>query len=208
MSQTGTVSQPDRAIPSRLMRWRRPIALLALLLVLLGIGAFRIYVLGDGAGNLLTPAGTDRDGDIPAGALEMEVVSITDGDTLELRTDETGGPVEAGETISVRLIGIDTPEVYPVTECYGDEAEAELTRLAGDTVYIADDQDLTDDYGRTLLYLWSVDGTFINLELVEGGFAEAIRVAPNDAFYDDLRAAEDRAAGADLGMWSCAGLAG
>ena len=66
MSQTESVtSQPDRATPSRLTRWRRPIALLALLLVLLGIGAFRIYVLGDGAGDLLTPAGTDRDGDIP-----------------------------------------------------------------------------------------------------------------------------------------------
>jgi micrococcal nuclease len=204
MSQTGTVtSQPDRATPSRLVRWRRPIALLVLLVVLLGVGAFRIYVLGDGAGDLLTPAGTDRDGDIPAGALEMEVVSITDGDTLKLRTDESGGRVESGETITVRLIGIDTPEVYPVYECFGDEAEAELERLAGDTVYVADDEDLTDDYGRTLLYLWSVDGTFINLELVEGGYAEAIRVAPNDAFYDALRDAEDRAADADLGMWSC-----
>jgi len=203
MSQTGIVtSQPDRATPSRLARWRRPIALLVLLLVLLGVGALRIYVFGDG-GSLLTPAGADRDGDIPAGAIPMEVVDITDGDTLRLRTDETGGPVEAGVTVSVRLIGIDTPEVYPEYECYGDEAEAELTRLAGDTVYVADDEELEDDYGRTLLYLWSVDGTFINLELVEGGFAEAIRVPPNDAFFDDLRAAEDRAAGADLGMWSC-----
>jgi micrococcal nuclease len=206
MSETESVSQPrtqpDSATPSRLARWRRPIALLVLLLVLVGVGALRIYVSGDG-GSLLTPAGTDRDGDIPAGALEMTVVSITDGDTLKLRTDETGGPVPAGETITVRLIGIDTPEVYPEYECYGDEAEAELTRLAGDTVYVTDDEDVTDDYGRTLLYLWSVDGTFINLELVEGGFAEAIRVQPNDAFYDDLRAAEDRAAGAGLGMWSC-----
>lgn len=201
MSQPQT--QPDRATPSRLTRWRRPIALLVLLLVLLGIGAFRLYVLGDGAGNLLSPPGTDRDGDIPAGALAMEVVSITDGDTLRLRTDETGGPVEAGVTLDVRLIGIDTPEVYPVYECYGDEAEAELTRLAGDTVYVTDDQDLEDDYGRTLLYLWAVDGTFINLQLVEGGYAEAIRVAPNEAFYDDLRDAEERAADADLGMWSC-----
>jgi micrococcal nuclease len=203
MSQTGIVtSQPDRATPSRLVRWRRPIALLVLLLVLLGVGALRVYVFGDG-GSLLTPAGTDRDGDIPAGAVAMRVVDITDGDTLRLRTDETGGPVEAGVTVSVRLIGIDTPEVYPEYECYGDEAEAELTRLAGDTVYVADDEELEDDYGRTLLYLWSIDGTFINLELVEGGFAEAIRVQPNDAFYDDLLAAEDRAAGADLGMWSC-----
>jgi micrococcal nuclease len=196
-------AQPDAATPSRLARWRRPIALLVLLLLLVGFGAFRVFVLGDGAGSLLTPPGTDRDADIPAGALRMEVVDITDGDTLRLRTDETGGPVPAGETLDVRLIGIDTPEVYPDYECYGDEAEAELTRLAGDAVYVTDDRDLEDDYGRTLLYLWAEDGTFINLALVEGGFAEAIRVLPNDAFYDELRAAEDAAARDGIGMWSC-----
>jgi endonuclease YncB( thermonuclease family) len=196
------LSQPDRATPSRLARWRRPLALIVLLLVIVGVGALRVYVFGDG-GSLLTPDGTERDGDIPAGALPMQVVDITDGDTLRLRTDETGGPVEAGETLKVRLIGIDTPEVHPDYECFGDEAESELTRLAGDTVYVTDDRDLEDDYGRTLLYLWAVDGTFINLELVEGGYAEAIRVAPNDAFYEDLRAAEERAADAGLGMWGC-----
>lgn len=201
-------AQPDAATPNRLARWRRPIALIVLLLLFVGFGAFRIFVLGDGAGNLLTPPGTDRDADIPAGALKMEVVDITDGDTLRLRTDETGGVVEAGETVNVRLIGIDTPEVYPEYECYGDEAEAELRRLAGNTVYAADDRDLYDDYGRTLLYLWAEDGTFINLALVEGGFAEAIRVMPNDAFYDELRAAEDEAAAEGLGMWSCAPSSG
>lgn len=197
------MTAPETATRSRLARWRRPIALLVLLLVIVGIGAFRVLALGDGAGSLLTPPGTDRDADIPAGALPMEVVDITDGDTLRLRTDETGGPVPAGETLNVRLIGIDTPEVYPEYECYGDEAEAELKRLAGDRVYVTDDQDLEDRYGRTLLYLWAEDGTFINLALVQGGFAEAIRVMPNDAFYDELRAAEDEAAAAGRGMWDC-----
>lgn len=197
------MTAPETATRSRLARWRRPIALLVLLLVIVGIGAFRVLALGDGAGSLLTPPGTDRDADIPAGALPMEVVDITDGDTLRLRTDETGGPVPAGETLNVRLIGIDTPEVYPEYECYGDEAEAELKRLAGDRVYVTDDQELEDRYGRTLLYLWAEDGTFINLALVQGGFAEAIRVMPNDAFYDELRAAEDEAAAAGRGMWDC-----
>lgn len=197
------MTAPETATRSRLARWRRPIALLVLLLLLVGFGAFRVFVLGDGAGSLLTPPGTDRDADIPAGALPMEVVDITDGDTLRLRTDETGGPVPAGETLNVRLIGIDTPEVYPEYECYGDEAEAELKRLAGDRVYVTDDQDLEDRYGRTLLYLWAEDGTFINLALVQGGFAEAIRVMPNDAFYDELRAAEDESAAAGRGMWDC-----
>jgi micrococcal nuclease len=135
----------------------------------------------------------------PADAQPMTVIDITDGDTLRLR-DGSGG------TENVRLVGIDTPEVYPVYECFGDEAEAELLRLApvGSTLLVDPDIDPFDDYDRLLLYLWNDDGTFINLALVEGGFAEAIRVAPNDLYFDELRAAEDAAARGALGMWgSC-----
>jgi len=136
---------------------------------------------------------------VPADAQEMTVIDITDGDTLRLR--DAGGVVE-----NVRLVGIDTPEVYPVYECFGDEAEAELLRLApvGSTLLVDPDIDPFDDYDRLLLYLWNDDGTFINLALVEGGFAEAIRVAPNDLYFDELLAAEDAAARGALGMWgSC-----
>lgn len=136
---------------------------------------------------------------VPADAAEMTVVDITDGDTLRLR--DGSGAVE-----NVRLVGIDTPEVYPEYECFGDEAEAEMLRLApiGSTLRVDPDIDPFDDYDRLLLYLWNDDGTFVNLALVEGGFAEAIRVAPNDRHFDDLLAAESAAAGAGLGMWgSC-----
>jgi micrococcal nuclease len=132
----------------------------------------------------------------PADAQQMTVVDITDGDTLRLR--DAGGGTE-----NVRLVGIDTPEVYPEYECFGDEAEAELLRLApiGSTLLVDPDIDPFDDYDRLLLYLWNDDGTFINLALVEGGFAEAIRVAPNDLHFDELLAAEDAAARGALGMW-------
>jgi micrococcal nuclease len=135
----------------------------------------------------------------PPDAQEMTVVDVTDGDTLRLR--DGSGAVE-----NVRLVGIDTPEVYPEYECFGDEAEAELLRLTpiGSTLLVATDLDPFDDYDRLLLYLWNDEGTFVNLALVEGGFAEAIRVAPNDRYFDDLRDAEDAAARANLGMWgSC-----
>jgi len=133
---------------------------------------------------------------VPPDAVAMEVLGITDGDTLRVRTG-------AGTTENVRLVGIDTPEVHPVSECFGDEAEAELLHLApiGSTVRGAPDLEPYDRYGRTLLYLWNDDGVFLNLALVEGGFAEAIRVAPNDAWYDDLVAAEAAATRAGLGMW-------
>jgi len=135
---------------------------------------------------------------VPADAEPMVVVSIHDGDTLNLR-DSTGA------TETVRIIGVDTPEVYPEYVCFGDEATDELNRLApvGSTLKVTTDQDPFDDYDRLLLYLWNADGEFVNLALVEGGYAEAIRVAPNDAYYDELLAAESRAAHDGLGMWGC-----
>lgn len=146
-------------------------------------------------------AGSDRGIPAPADARQMTVVDITDGDTLRLR-DGSGADGSAAIE-KVRLIGIDTPEVYPEYECYGDEAEAELLRLApiGSTLQVDTDLDPFDDYDRLLLYLWNEEGTFINLALVEGGFAEAIRVAPNEQYFDELRAAEDAAARANLGFW-------
>jgi micrococcal nuclease len=173
----------------------------------LALAAFAVWLV---ATDRAAPVGggTDVGGDtapaagggipVPAGADEMVVVDVTDGDTLRLRD-------ASGVTESVRLIGLDTPEVYPVYECFGDEAEAELRRLApiGSTLRVATDDDPFDDYDRLLLYLWNDDDVFVNLALVEGGFAEAIRVQPNDLHFDALRAAEDAAATAGLGMWSC-----
>lgn len=144
---------------------------------------------------------------IPSDAIEMRVESITDGDTLRLSTDEPGELVTTTRPIAVRLIGIDTPEVYPDLECYGAEAEAELARLAppGAVLWAAPDEDSWDDYDRRLFYLWTEGGEFINLQLVEGGFAEAIRVAPNDRHYDTLLAAEREAALAEAGLWGACG---
>ncbi|MAT18713.1 MAG: hypothetical protein CMF56_09145 [Leifsonia sp.] len=153
------------------------------------------------------PAASDNDPaeiiPVPADAIPMRVESITDGDTLKLSTDQPGDLVTTTRPIAVRLIGIDTPEVYPQLECYGTEAEDELARLAplGSTLWVAPDEDSWDDYDRRLFYLWTNDGEFINLSLVEGGFAEAIRVAPNDLHYETLLAAERDAALAGLGMW-------
>ncbi|MEO8527933.1 MAG: thermonuclease family protein, partial [Pseudolysinimonas sp.] len=117
-----------------------------------------------------------------------------------------GVVVDSSAPVIVRLIGIDAPEIYPVKECFGDEATAELKRLApvGSTLLVTHDVGLTDRYNRSLFYLWAEDGTFINLSLVQEGFAVAIKVAPNDAHFDELKDAETTAQRADLGMWgSC-----
>ncbi|MFN4001091.1 thermonuclease family protein [Microcella sp.] len=123
------------------------------------------------------------------------VTSITDGDTLRLEVD--------GVELRVRLVGIDTPEVYPEVECFGPEAEAALAALAppGSTLAFAYDRDPRDPYDRELMYLFTADGTFINYELVAQGAARAVLFEPNDRYYDDLVAAERAAQNAGLGLW-------
>ena len=104
----------------------------------------------------------------------------------------------------MRLIGIDTPEVYPEVECFGPEAEALLADLApvGTLLRVEYDLDPRDPYDRELLYLYTADGTFVNLELVARGAAEAVLFEPNDRYWDELRAAERAAQDARRGLWA------
>ena len=88
---------------------------------------------------------------------------VADGDTVVLRGGET-----------IRLVQIDTPEVYGDTECYGRQASAltESILPPGTRVRIATDPllDQRDRDGRTLAYLWK-GSSLLNLRLVREGAA-------------------------------------
>jgi micrococcal nuclease len=116
-----------------------------------------------------------------------------------------------GTTESVRLIGIDTPEPeggYRPPECYGDEA-SEFTRQLlpeGTTVLVTRDVEPRDVYDRLLGYLYRAeDNLFVNLAIVESGFADTLNIAPNDTYAGDFMAAAAAARSADLGLWGACG---
>jgi len=75
------------------------------------------------------------------------VVRVTDGDTLRVR-------LRGGAHVSVRMLGIDTPERG---RCGADDATANLRRHApvGSTVHLVSDrtQAAKDRYGRLLRYV-------------------------------------------------------
>jgi micrococcal nuclease len=81
-----------------------------------------------------------------------QVSRVIDGDTIEVTRDS--------QTLTLRLIGIDTPEtVHPSkpVECYGPEASAfALKALLDHRVNLEFDpsQGHTDYFGRTLAYVW------------------------------------------------------
>lgn len=128
------------------------------------------------------------------------VIYVVDGDTIDV---EIGGRTER-----VRLIGIDTPETKkPNTpiECFGPEAAAFAAALLpiGITVRIERDVVPRDDYGRLLGYVHLVDDsdTFVNLEIIERGFARPLTIEPNSTFAADFAAAAREAERSGSGLW-------
>jgi micrococcal nuclease len=140
--------------------------------------------------------GGPRSARVPAGATADRVERVTDGDTINL----------AGLG-KVRLIGIDTPEVYGGVECYGREA-SEFTKSLlppGRRVYYERGVEGTDRYGRALAYVWLHDGRFLNRVLVERGYAQPLTIPPNVDFEELFRRAARRARRASRGLWGVAG---
>jgi micrococcal nuclease len=109
-----------------------------------------------------------------ARATVYRIDHVADGDTVELRNGAR-----------VRLVQIDTPEVYFAKECYGPQA-SEITKqlLPPGTVVRLEAEPATDsfdEYGRLLRYVIRVrDGLNVNVDLVRVGAA-----APY--FYDHRR---------------------
>ena len=148
-----------------------------------------------GAGSL--QSAPDSSG--PRGTRSATVTKNTDGDTLHL-----------SGIGRVRLIGVDTPEVYGGVECYGREASAFAKRVLppGTPVRYRLGVDPTDRYGRALAYVWLRDGRFFNLMLVQRGYAQVLTIPPNVDYADRFRAAQRRARQAERGLWSPATCAG
>ncbi len=135
----------------------------------------------------------------PGERILARVTQHTDGDTLYL-----------SGIGKVRLIGVDTPEVYGGVECYGRRASEFVERVAplGSRVRYRLGVEERDRYGRALAYVWLRGPRFLNRLLVARGYAQPLTVPPNDEYADEfVRAARD-AREQERGLWSKPGCAG
>ncbi|WP_276300181.1 lamin tail domain-containing protein [Halorussus lipolyticus] len=182
--------------------------------------SFTVFVVALLVASVAAPAGAvsvqpaDYSTSSISGTQEATVVEVTDGDTVTVEYDN-------GSTDEVRLLGVDTPEVYgdnspsefegvPDTEdgatCLGYEGEVASAmaknRLLGERVTLKFDSeaDRRGYYGRLLAYVY-IDGENFNYQLIDHGHARVYdsTFSKSGEFY----AAEDDAQNAGIGVWAC-----
>ena len=139
---------------------------------------------------------------LPADAQPADVVRPVDGDTVVLRGHGTG--VLPDRPTRVRLLQIDTPEVFGTPECFGPEASARTAALlpVGAPVRVQPDVRREDRYGRPLLLVWDAQGRSVQGALVADGSARVLHVPPNDLALNELRELEQTARRQRRGLWA------
>jgi endonuclease YncB( thermonuclease family) len=132
----------------------------------------------------------------PIGQATYRIDHVTDGDTVVL-----------GNGQRVRLVQIDTPEVFFGVECYGEQASATTERLLPDGTRVRllaeAATDRVDQYGRLLRYIiWASDGVNVNVQLVAvGAGAPYFYEGRRGVFANRLEALAKRAKAKKLGLW-------
>lgn len=129
----------------------------------------------------------------------VRVVKVYDGDTI--------GVVVKGSIEKVRLIGIDAPEMGQ--QSWGRVAKEHLRRLLENSDWVVTlgfDLQERDKYRRLLGYVTTPDGSMINVQMLQDGYAMLFTVPPNVKYIGELRNAQREARENGLGIWGRGGL--
>ncbi|KAB5620445.1 thermonuclease family protein [Pseudomonas putida] len=133
---------------------------------------------------------------VPEAVQPVTVRQVVDGDTVRL-----------GDGRSVRLIGINAPEIGRkgrTSEPYAEAARRRLEALvqASDgRVGLVPGVEPRDKYGRTLAHLYGRNGDNLEAQLLSEGLAYRVAVAPNVRLVGCQQQAEQAARTGRLGLW-------
>lgn len=129
-----------------------------------------------------------------------KVIRIIDGDTIRV--------VINNEEVSVRMLLIDTPEVYKTKELYGAEA-TNFTKeklKPNNYIYLEYEENKFDMYNRLLAYIWYRDKGKLRLlqeEILLEGLAEVSNFkAPQKKYLDLFIEAQSIAKLNKKNLWS------
>lgn len=123
-----------------------------------------------------------------------------DGDTIKVLLDN--------KEYTVRMLAIDTPEsVHPTkgVEYYGKEASnytCETVKNAKKLeIEYDENSDKTDKYDRLLVWVF-VDGTLLQKDLVEKGYAKVAYLYDDYKYTNELEKVQELASAKNLGIWN------
>lgn len=110
----------------------------------------------------------------PVLATPYEITRVIDGDTVEIAVDFLPAPLPP--KLSIRVLGVDTPEKAPRAQCEAEAAKAKLaSAFTKDTVAAAKVVDVQiktwDKYGGRVLGDVFLDGRSLSEMLIEKGLA-------------------------------------
>jgi micrococcal nuclease len=110
----------------------------------------------------------------PALADQYEITRVIDGDTVEIAVDFLPAPLPP--KLSIRVIGIDTPEKAPRAQCEAEAKKAvEATRFTKRAVAEATKTEVYllkwDKYGGRVLGSVVFDGVSLSDSLISAGLA-------------------------------------
>lgn len=111
-----------------------------------------------------------------ADTYNYQITRVVDGDTVEIRVDWL--PKELGDTLKIRIVGVDTPEKGWRAQC---KAEAKLgedaTKFTVEAIYNANSTAIVikewDKFGGRILGDVLVDGKSLRKLLIDKGLARA-----------------------------------
>lgn len=126
-----------------------------------------------------------------------KVARVVDGDTIKIEYDNT--------QLSIRLIGIDTPEsVHPDLSKNIPEgkiaSDYTKSRLENKEIRLEFDVQPRDKYNRLLAYVY-IDDKMFNKELLEKGYARVATFPPNIKYVDDFKTIQKKAINSNKGFW-------
>ena len=148
----------------------------------------------------------------------QSLVRVVDGDTVEIKYEGAEG--------TVRLLGVDTPEVHKEVEptdwegipanadgrqClsrYGEKASQYTEDNINNKIsfYFDSEADKTGYYGRMLGYIYDIEdgkevNTSINAQLLENGLATVYE--SEFSYLEEYRSLENQAQEENVGAWKC-----
>ena len=130
----------------------------------------------------------------------VEFSDCVDGDTIKVLLD--------GKEYTARLLAIDTPEsVHPQkpVEYYGKEASDytcnKIKNAKKLEIEYDDNSDKMDKYDRLLVWVFT-DGTLLQKDLIENGYAKLAYLYDDYKYTSELEKIQELASTKNIGIWN------